>query len=207
MVTLVASCIHIYSFGYMHERAFRRVPTRQAPLADGQHDRNAAAAFTGSYQYLSLFCFSMLGLVISGNVAMVFVFWELVGICSYLLIGFWYERTKVGVERGEQGVHRQSGGRFRHDDRPDGPVDGHGNVLVRSDLRAGPARTATSGRCRASSARCGPVPIMKFASARRNGRRSFGGNVKSQQGAVSAAELRRENRTSWRKASATVTGS
>ena len=37
----------------------------------------------------------MLGLVIAGNVAMVFVFWELVGICSYLLIGFWYERKSA----------------------------------------------------------------------------------------------------------------
>ena len=40
------------------------------------------------FQYLSLFCFSMLGLVIAGNLAMVFMAWELVGICSYLLIGF-----------------------------------------------------------------------------------------------------------------------
>ena len=47
------------------------------------------------FQYLSLFCFSMLGLVIAGNVAMVFMFWELVGICSYLLIGFWRERKSA----------------------------------------------------------------------------------------------------------------
>ena len=39
----------------------------------------------------SLLCFSMLGLVASSNVFMIFHFWELVGICSYLLIGFWYE--------------------------------------------------------------------------------------------------------------------
>ena len=43
------------------------------------------------FAYLSLFCFSMLGLVASSNVFMIFIFWELVGICSYLLIGFWYE--------------------------------------------------------------------------------------------------------------------
>jgi NADH-quinone oxidoreductase subunit L len=42
--------------------------------------------FPRFFQYLSLFCFSMLGLVLSGNIAMVFVFWELVGICSYFLI-------------------------------------------------------------------------------------------------------------------------
>ena len=43
------------------------------------------------FTYLSLFCFSMLGLVASSNVFMIFMFWELVGVCSYLLIGFWYE--------------------------------------------------------------------------------------------------------------------
>src|SRR3954454_24232384 len=43
------------------------------------------------FTYLSLFCFSMLGLVASSNVFMIFMFWELVGLCSYLLIGFWYE--------------------------------------------------------------------------------------------------------------------
>ncbi len=47
------------------------------------------------FQYLSLFCFSMLGLVIAGNLAMVFAFWELVGICSYLLIGFYIERKSA----------------------------------------------------------------------------------------------------------------
>ncbi len=44
---------------------------------------------------MSLFCFSMLGLVLAGNVAMVFVFWELVGICSYFLIGFYIERKSA----------------------------------------------------------------------------------------------------------------
>src|SRR5204863_8186932 len=44
--------------------------------------------------YLSLFCFSMLGLVASANVFMIFMCWELVGVCSYLLIGFWYEDKK-----------------------------------------------------------------------------------------------------------------
>jgi NADH-quinone oxidoreductase subunit L len=44
---------------------------------------------------MSLFCFSMLGLVLAGNIAMVFVFWELVGICSYFLIGFYIERKSA----------------------------------------------------------------------------------------------------------------
>ncbi|MGR3811960.1 NADH-quinone oxidoreductase subunit 5 family protein [Jiulongibacter sp. NS-SX5] len=44
------------------------------------------------YSYLNLFIFSMLGLVVSGNLLLLFIFWELVGFCSYLLIGFWFEK-------------------------------------------------------------------------------------------------------------------
>ena len=69
MVTFIATLIHIYSMGYMHD--------------DPRYPR--------FFTYLSLFCFSMLGLVASANVFMIFIFWELVGVCSYLLIGFWYE--------------------------------------------------------------------------------------------------------------------
>jgi proton-translocating NADH-quinone oxidoreductase chain L len=69
MVTFIATLIHIYSIGYMHDDP-------RYPLF---------------FAYLSLFCFSMLGLVASSNVFMIFIFWELVGLCSYLLIGFWYE--------------------------------------------------------------------------------------------------------------------
>ncbi len=72
MVTFVATLIHIYSMGYMHD--------------DPGYPR--------FFAYLSLFCFSMLGLVASANVFMIFLFWELVGVCSYLLIGFWYEDKK-----------------------------------------------------------------------------------------------------------------
>ena len=87
MVTLVASCIHVYSIGYMHGELFDVIDAL-APLGDGQPMRRHGRYFR-FFQYLSLFCFSMLGLVVAGNVAMVFMFWELVGICSYLLIGFW----------------------------------------------------------------------------------------------------------------------
>ena len=45
--------------------------------------------------FLSLFCFSMLNLVLADNLFQVFVSWELVGICSYLLIGFYYERQSA----------------------------------------------------------------------------------------------------------------
>jgi len=93
MVSLVASCIHVYSFGYMHEE-LHDVTDTLVTLSNGEplHRRGRFCRF---FQYLSLFCFSMLGLVIAGNLAMVFVFWELVGICSYLLIGFYHERKSA----------------------------------------------------------------------------------------------------------------
>jgi proton-translocating NADH-quinone oxidoreductase chain L len=72
MVSFVATLIHIYSIGYMH--------------GDVRYPR--------FFAYLSLFCFSMLGLVASANVFMIFIFWELVGVCSYFLIGHWYEEKK-----------------------------------------------------------------------------------------------------------------
>jgi NADH-quinone oxidoreductase subunit L len=93
MVTLVATCIHVYSFGYMHEE-LEEMTDPLAPLASG-HPLVRRGRFYRFYQYLSLFCFSMLGLVVAGNVAMVFVFWELVGICSYFLIGFYIERRSA----------------------------------------------------------------------------------------------------------------
>lgn len=73
VVTGVGTMIHIYSYGYMKE------------------DRCMGRYF-GS---LSLFMFSMLGIVLSNNLVMTFIFWELVGISSYLLIGFWYEKPSA----------------------------------------------------------------------------------------------------------------
>jgi NADH-quinone oxidoreductase subunit L len=70
IVTGIGSAIHIYSAGYMK--------------GDPSYSRFFAC--------LSLFTFSMLGIVLSGNFVQMFIFWELVGVCSYLLIGFWYER-------------------------------------------------------------------------------------------------------------------
>ncbi len=93
MVTLVGSCIHVYSFGYMHEE-LQDVTDPLVILSSGQPLRRRGR-FCRFFQYLSLFCFSMLGLVLAGNLAMVFVFWELVGICSYLLIGFYHERKSA----------------------------------------------------------------------------------------------------------------
>jgi NADH-quinone oxidoreductase subunit L len=48
--------------------------------------------FSRYFSYVNLFIFAMLGVVVSGNLLLLFVFWELVGFCSYLLIGFWYKR-------------------------------------------------------------------------------------------------------------------
>src|SRR5262249_33621429 len=70
VVTGVASLIHIYSWGYMHDDA----------------------GFSRFFASLSLFTFSMLGIVLANNFVELFIFWELVGVSSYLLIGFWYER-------------------------------------------------------------------------------------------------------------------
>ena len=87
MVTLIASCLQRYAFGYMHEE-LEDVTDSEVTLSNGQPLKRPGR-FHRFFQYLSLFCFSMLGLVIAGNLAMVFVFWELVGICSYFLIGFY----------------------------------------------------------------------------------------------------------------------
>jgi NAD(P)H-quinone oxidoreductase subunit 5 len=70
IVTTVAMLVMIYTHGYM------------------SHD----PGYVRFYAYLSLFSSSMLGLVISPNLVQVYIFWELVGMCSYLLIGFWYDR-------------------------------------------------------------------------------------------------------------------
>lgn len=93
MVTLIATCIHIYAIGYMHDE-LSEVTDPEVILPDGRPLRRPGR-FPRFFQYLSLFSFSMLGLVLSGNILMVFVFWELVGICSYFLIGFYIERQSA----------------------------------------------------------------------------------------------------------------
>ncbi len=70
IVTTVAFLVMVYTDGYM------------------AHD----PGYVRFYAYLSLFSSSMLGLVISPNLVQVYIFWELVGMCSYLLIGFWFNR-------------------------------------------------------------------------------------------------------------------
>jgi NADH-quinone oxidoreductase subunit L len=75
VVTLVSFLVHLFSSAYMHgEKRYNRF-----------------------YAYLALFTFSMLGLVITSNLFLLFVFWELVGACSYFLIGFYFEKPSAAA--------------------------------------------------------------------------------------------------------------
>jgi NADH-quinone oxidoreductase subunit L len=73
IVTLVSLLVQIYSKGYMH----------------------GDERFPVFYQYLALFTFSMLGLVISPNLLQVYIFWELVGVCSFLLVGYYFYKPEA----------------------------------------------------------------------------------------------------------------
>jgi len=95
MVTLIATCIHVFAIGYMSDELTEDYVDHFVHVPSGHLHR--PGRFYRFFAFLSLFCFSMLGLVIAGNVFMVFVFWELVGICSYLLIGFYTERKSAST--------------------------------------------------------------------------------------------------------------
>src|SRR6059036_818149 len=73
VVTGVSALIHLYSAGYMH----------------------GDPGYARYFAYLNLFVFSMTMLVLAGNFLLLYVFWEAVGLCSYLLIGFWYTRDSA----------------------------------------------------------------------------------------------------------------
>ncbi len=73
VVTTVSLMVHLYSIGYM----------------------KGEGGFARFYSFLSLFSFSMLGLVISTNLFQMYMFWELVGLSSYLLIGYYYDRPSA----------------------------------------------------------------------------------------------------------------
>lgn len=73
VVTGVGGAIHIYSAGYMHDDP----------------------GWSRYFACLSLFTFSMLGIVLANNFVQMFIFWELVGVSSYLLIGFWFEKASA----------------------------------------------------------------------------------------------------------------
>jgi len=73
VVTLVSFLVHVYSMGYMH----------------------GEVRYPRFFAYLGLFSFSMLGLCITDNLLFLFMFWELVGLCSYFLIGFYFEKKSA----------------------------------------------------------------------------------------------------------------
>ncbi len=75
MVTFVGTLIHIYSTAYM--------------------DHEEPGAYARFFSYLNLFCFFMLTLVLASNFFVLFVGWEGVGLCSYLLIGYWYKKDSA----------------------------------------------------------------------------------------------------------------
>jgi NADH-quinone oxidoreductase subunit L len=93
MVTFIATLIHLFSIGYMSEEDAEVVEDHQVHTEDGHLRRRGR--YGRFFMYLSLFCFSMLNLVLADNLFQVFISWELVGICSYLLIGFYYERQSA----------------------------------------------------------------------------------------------------------------
>lgn len=73
VVNLISALVHLYSIEYMH----------------------GDSRFTRYFAYLGIFTFSMLGIVVTDNILMMYIFWELVGLSSYLLIGFWYEKDSA----------------------------------------------------------------------------------------------------------------
>ena len=73
LVTIVSSVVHVYTIGYMH----------------------GEPGYARFFSYIALFTFSMLMLVLADNLLQLFIFWEAVGLCSYLLIGHWYERASA----------------------------------------------------------------------------------------------------------------
>jgi NADH-quinone oxidoreductase subunit L len=75
LVSLVSLFVQVYSLGYLHDEP--------------------APSFGRYYTYQSLFAFSMMGLVLAPNFLQLFICWELVGLCSFLLIGYWYQRPSA----------------------------------------------------------------------------------------------------------------
>src|SRR5437773_4832256 len=73
LVTIVSGLVHIYTIGYMH----------------------GESGYPRFFAYIALFTFSMLMLVMADNFLQLYVFWEAVGLCSYLLIGHWYDRKSA----------------------------------------------------------------------------------------------------------------
>ena len=88
MVPFLVLMIFIYSSGYMSFPAHLRPEQFPSAHAQGKDPR-----YSRFMAYICLFATGMLGLVVANNLLQFFVFWEVMGLCSYLLIGFWYEKA------------------------------------------------------------------------------------------------------------------
>ncbi len=89
MVPFVCFLIFVYAYGYMGVgKSLGAHDQRGWPAEPGNADPLASRFFA----YIALFATGMLGLILSDNLIMLFIFWEIMGLCSYLLIGFWFAR-------------------------------------------------------------------------------------------------------------------
>ncbi len=89
MVPFVCFLIFVYAYGYMGVgKSVGAHDQRGWPAEPGHADPLASRFFA----YIALFATGMLGLILSDNLIMLFIFWEIMGLCSYLLIGFWFAR-------------------------------------------------------------------------------------------------------------------
>lgn len=145
MVTFIASCIHIFAIGYMSDELTENYEDHQVHTSHGHFHR--PGRFHRFFAFLSLFSFSMLGLVLAGNIFQVFIFWELVGVCSYFLIGFYTERKSASTAANKAFIMNRVGdfgfliglmivwtwfGNFQFGDIP---VDGHAQAGLFSMVR------------------------------------------------------------------------
>jgi NADH-quinone oxidoreductase subunit L len=79
MVTIASLCIHLFSYGYMAHDEYPAGHERQSRF----------------FSFIALFTASMLGMLLADNLLLFFICWELMGLCSYLLIGFWYYKPSA----------------------------------------------------------------------------------------------------------------
>ena len=155
VVTTIGMLVHVYSIGYM------------------AHDAGTWRFFA----YLNLFMFSMLLLVLANNWLLVFAGWELVGLSSYSLIGYWYSKRTRGAGR-QEGVHRQPRRRRRVRARDHGDLREHRHAehpgLDRDhDRQPGvddrPDRARRRARVRRRDGQERPVPAPRLAAGRDGG--------------------------------------
>src|SRR5215212_10115252 len=90
MASFLLVMIFIYASGYMTFPGHLSAATYPVAYAQGKDPR-----YSRFMAYISLFATGMLGLVVSNSLLTFFVFWEIMGLCSYLLIGFWYEKASA----------------------------------------------------------------------------------------------------------------